>query len=85
MNLQEHLAALHCEKHVGCLECAKEVRADAFAFIREAVEGLRKPIKDWTKDEHGKKCLDGCTYCCYAQGKNEGFNSSLDAVLEILK
>jgi len=67
------------DKHIAASQ------ARTIAFIREMVEGMRKPIKDWTKDEHGKVCVDGCTYCYNAQGNTDGFNHALDAVLEKLK
>lgn len=77
MNLQEHLAALHCEKHVGCLEYAKEVRADAFAFIREEVEGVKRGEPKVCACENGRTCA--------WHAGNGGWNAALDEVLEILK
>ena len=48
------------------------------------IEGMKKPKYDWSKDEHGKKCVDGCTYCCYAEGQDIGFNSALDQVISLI-
>ncbi len=62
-------------------EAAAKGKAQALDSLREKVEGMKKPPFDWTRDEHGKKCVDGCTYCCYAEGQNVGRNTALTDIL----
>lgn len=54
----------------------ESLRLQLEALVRE-VEGRMKPKHDWQKDEHGKRCVDGCTYCSHAEGMTVGNNSAL--------
>ena len=50
---------------------------------RRCVEIARnkvRPHHDWQKDEHGKECKDGCTYCCNAEGMTTGNNEACDFI-----
>ncbi len=60
-------------------------RQSIYKELIDAIEGEKKEKYDWSKDGHGKNCVDGCTYCCNAEGMNVGHNIGLEKAAQIIK